>query len=127
MRADIFVPTVSVDEQVRFYVKELRIFVVSQNCGMGEILLRHIDCPSFCLQLQPNRSPSGDWPIFCMTTEDCRSEFARLSVVAFQKGGLVTDAGAGAQPCEYPLGQTISLRDASGNLFLVTEWYPSAL
>ncbi|WP_143286710.1 hypothetical protein [Burkholderia ubonensis] len=127
MRADIFVPTISVDEQVQFYVKELRLFTVAQDYGMGEILLRHIDCPSFCLQLQPNRSPSNDWPIFCMSTEDCRSEFARLSAIAFQRGGLVPDAGAGAQLCEYPLGQTISLQDASGNLFLITEWHPSAL
>ncbi|WP_198294002.1 hypothetical protein [Burkholderia ubonensis] len=41
--------------------------------------------------------------------------------------GLVPDAGAGAQLCEYPLGQNISLQDASGNLFLITEWHPSAL
>ncbi|WP_133117863.1 hypothetical protein [Burkholderia ubonensis] len=60
-------------------------------------------------------------------SKDKRGKFARLSAVAFQKGGLVPDVMAGANPLECPLGKTISLRDASGNPFLITEWHPSAL
>lgn len=127
MRVDIFVPTNSVEDQIQFYVNELGIFTIENDYGMGDVLLRHVDCDSFCLQLQHNRAPSIDEPLFCISTKNCRSEFERLLKVVFRNGGLVASAGGGPQLLEFPLGQTISLRDASGNLFLITEWHPSAL
>lgn len=125
MRIDIFVPTVSTDEQLRFYVQQLGLFVVGQDYGMGNVLLRHVEEPSFCLLLQPGRVPSGQH-LFCMSTTNCRAEFARLSGVSFDKGGLIPGPDGALRVFEYPLGETISLRDASGNSFVIAEWHPNA-
>ncbi|KEQ22554.1 hypothetical protein [Paenibacillus tyrfis] len=120
MRVDVFVPTISTEEQVRFYVQELGLFAVGQDYGMGSILLRHVDSPSFCILLQPGCAPSIDRPLFCISTANCRSEFARLLRLSFEKGGLVPAPDGSVQVFEYPLGESISLKDASG------KWHPNA-
>ncbi len=126
MRVDIFVPSHSADEQLRFYVEELRLFEVAQDYGMGSVLLRHVTEPSICLELAPGRPPDPGRPLFCLSTDDCEAEFKRLGGVAFAKGGLVASGNGAPAILEYPLGKTFSVHDASGNLFLIAQWHPNA-
>lgn len=127
LRADVFVPSASAEAQVRFYVDELGLFEVAHDYGMGSLLLRHIHGPSFCLSLQPGRAPCREQPLFCISTPDARSELARLSAVSFSSGGIVPGGDGSARLFEYPLGLSFTLRDASGNMFIISEWHPAAL
>jgi hypothetical protein len=126
MRVDITVPAPIQDDQVRFYVEELRWFEVAQDYGMGNLLLRHVRAPGVCLLFDPGMAPCTDRPLFGLSTDDAATEFARLSAVSFARGGLLQSPGRAARLLEYPLGVTFSLRDAAGNLFSVTQWHPSA-
>lgn len=126
MRVDIFVPSDSVEDQVRFYVDKLQLFTVAHDYGMGEVLLRHVAAPSICLQLAPGQLPNKRGPLFCLSIEDCEREFVRLRAISFSKGGLVSSPSGQPRILEYPLGKSFSVRDASGNIFLFMEWHPSA-
>ncbi len=125
MRADIFVPTISTDDQVRFYVDELKLFTIAQDYGMGAVLLRHVNEPAFCLQLRPGQKPSSDRALFRISTTDCEAEFARLSRIDFAIGGLESGSDR-SQILEYPLGKNFLVVDASGNRFVVAQWHQNA-
>lgn len=126
MRADIYVPSLNTEAQVNFYVHELGLFEIHRDYGMGDILLRCLIHPSFCLQLYTASQPITG-PLFSLSIANCQTEFERLRAISFTHGGIVPDRDGTFSLLEYPLGKTFSLRDASGNLFALTQWHASAL
>lgn len=127
MRVDVFVPTVSAEEQVDFYVNQLGLFEIAQDYGMGNLLLKFVNNPEFCLLLKKsNQSVLPVGPLFCISTKNCRAEFSRLSKVNFHKGGLVPGPDGLLQVFEYPLGENIFMKDPSGNSFVIAQWHENA-
>jgi len=125
MRIDLYIPTLSVDDQINFYTRELALFRIKHDYGMGSILLSYVNQPDFCLQLLPDLVPQLSSPLFSISVSNCDQEFIRLSATHFKKGGLFTAIGA-SKIIEYPLGKTFGMSDSSGNIFSFSEWMPGS-
>jgi predicted lactoylglutathione lyase len=52
MRLDVFITVKNIEDSINFYVTELGLFEISQDYGMGNILLRYINNKSFCILLE---------------------------------------------------------------------------
>jgi hypothetical protein len=125
MRLDIHIASNSELESIKFYAHELMLFEKSHDFGMGNILLRNIENPDFCLLLSPNHSPCIERPLFSISTEKIDAVLAKLNQTKFSKGGPLRNANGSIAVMDYPLGKNISLRDPSGNFFLIAEWHQS--
>ncbi|MBB6583789.1 hypothetical protein [Ralstonia solanacearum] len=121
MKNIVYVPSKNTDESVAFYVDELRLLELSEDLGMGSILLRYVRSSDFYLMLSPEvvGNASG-MPIFSIGVEDCDKEFLRLKDISFRNGaGIIEPFGV----IEYPLGKFFKLRDPAGNVLSLYEWY----
>jgi hypothetical protein len=125
MRLDIHITSKSELESIKFYVHELMLFERSHEFGIGNILLRNVENPDFCLLLSPNQSPSIERPLFSISTEKIDTVVANLNQIQFSKGGPLRNADGSIAVMDYPLGKNISLRDPSDNFFLISEWHQS--
>lgn len=125
MRFDIFVPSIVAEDQVRFYVDELGLFRVRHDYGLGNFLLAHTCNHEFCLQLVPGQDVSKERPIFSLAVENLTEEVARLRSVEFRLGGFYPSGGE-AKILEYPLGRSMTMLDASGNMIVLAEWHSGA-
>lgn len=125
MRCDVYVPSMDEQSSIRFYVEELKLFVLVRDYGMGDILLRYINSDDFHIMLSLDSSVFCNTPLFAVTVNDCDAELDRLMKVNFSVGGVAPN-GEGLPLCiEYPLGKFFRLRDPSGNLIVVNEWFDS--
>ncbi|WP_231410089.1 hypothetical protein [Ralstonia solanacearum] len=121
MKNIVYVPSNTAAESVAFYVGELGLFELSEDLGMGSILLRYVRSSDFYLMLAPEVAVSASGiPIFSIGVEDCDQDFLRLKEISFSNGaGILGSSGV----FEYPLGKFFTLRDPAGNVFSLYEWY----
>lgn len=126
MRCDVYVPSKDEESSIRFYVDELKLFVLVKNYGMGDVLLRYVHSEDFHIMLSSDTYASCcDTPLFALTVDDSDAELGRLLKVNFSGGGVASNEEGLPLCIEYPLGKFFRLRDPSGNLIVVNEWFAS--
>lgn len=124
VHATVYLYSSSLVESVRFYVDELGLFTVLENCGTGYCLLACKRLPGFRLYLSDWCGPAQKQYILSLEAEDCDAEFRRLSGVLFTSGARITPDETGQiGVLEYPGGKVFQIEDPDGNLFTIAEHY----
>lgn len=121
MKNIVYLPSRNAEESVIFYVVELGLFEVSEDLGMGSILLRFKHSSDFFLMVSPDIAPRADEaPLFSIEVKDCSREFEKLKRVPFSNGATFLDPNG---VIEYPLGKFLKMMDPARNVFILYEWY----
>lgn len=105
----------------KFYVEELGLFSFHLDIGIGNHFLRYKYNNNFYLML----SESDDIerivsPKFTLEVNDVSSLYDKLKDVNFQHGEIL-NAKNGKGVFQYPLESNITLKDPSGNIFLISS------
>ena len=98
-----------------FYCEELALFDFHQDFGMGQISLAYKGNESIFLFLAEGAADPVDRPLFSIEVERCEPVFNRLKAQPLKSGAEMLNT----EVFEYPLGKNITLKDPSGNMFIV--------
>jgi hypothetical protein len=110
----------SIAAATKFYCEELALFDFRQDHGMGTVSVVHKANQSILLLLSEGEPAVRDRPVFWIEVDSCESIFTRLKTLPFDSGGRLQSE----EVLEYPLERNFSLRDPSGNMFVLFESAP---
>ena len=99
----------------KFYCEELALFHFSQDFGMGEISLVYKENESILLFLSEGTVTIVERPLFSIEVESCEPIFNRLKTEPLKSGAKLLNK----EIFEYPLGKNLTLKDPSGNMFII--------
>lgn len=128
MRFDMFLNVTSSADAIRFYVEELGLFRVAIDYGMKSFLLCATKSPYVCLNVGERPISISEYPRFGIQVDDCGKEFRRLRDIQFSKSaGIVPSRDGVFEVSDFPIGKSFSMKDPSGNRFILFEDYMSRL
>jgi hypothetical protein len=110
----------SIAAATKFYCEELALFEFHQDYGMGTVSLVHKANQSILLLLSEGEPVVRGRPVFWIEVDSCESIFNKLEAQPFESGGRLLSE----EVFEYPLERNLSLRDPSGNMFVLFESVP---
>lgn len=115
----IEIQVASLEEATKFYCEELALFDFCQDFGMRQISLVYKENDSILLFLSEGIAAVAERPLFSIEVESCEPIFNRLKKEPLKSGAILLNK----EIFEYPLGKNLTLKDPSGNMFLIFSRY----
>ena len=125
-RIDVRLRVDEIEKALDFYIKQLGLFYVAREFGMGGFLLMANSSESVCIVLQEEEGyySQDTSPKFTLGISDCKKLFDRLyrysSVGEF---GIVRDTNGNLDIFDTPIAAMLLVKDPAGNHFTLAQWY----
>ena len=117
MKVFIEMQVASLAAAIRFYCEELALFEIGQDYGMRTMSLVYTANQSIQLLLSEAAPALADRPVFRLEVQSCEALFRRLRSHPFESGAILLNE----RVFDYPLEKNLTLKDPSGNVFVIFE------
>ena len=125
-RIDIELRVGEIDEALNFYIKQLGLFHVAREFGMGGFLLRANSNDSVCVMLQEVKGyySQDNSPKFTLGVVNCKKLFDRMyEYSSANEFGIVQDDNGNLDIFDTPIAAMLLIKDPAGNYFTLAQWY----
>ena len=125
-RIDVELRVDTIEEALNFYIKQLGLFHIVREFGMGGFLLMANSNESVCIMLQEVKGYYTQDTVsrFTLGISNCKKMFNRLNRYSSVSGfGVVPGDNGKIGIFDTPIAAMILVKDPAGNHFTLAQWY----